>query len=351
MCTPLSLSLCSPALGGAFALAVAAAAASAPAQAVVYASRNGGNVASCGPLGGPLLQHSFSLTTATNDNLAVSDPGGGTGSLAWFASTAQAQLTSTATTSGIALSVSGGLTRGPFLGIPIWTLADGRDEWLITITAPTRFTLHASLSTASTESTVPPSHFSFGGLGLVPDPGSPPPPYQATLAVPGSISVAASGTLMPGTYLAKLFGRAEGATYPVTSSYANSLVVTFQPAPAAAATARPAIGNPNSYTCSLPLLGQTWHANVDVASTGHAFAIVFASFSTANVPVAPGLTVLLGAPILEFLSVASGPIATYTFAMPSSPTLAGMLLSTQALHFGIGPALLLSNAQDLTLGF
>lgn len=347
MHTLLSLSTCAPALAGAILLAAAAA----PAQAVVYTSRNGSNFASCGPLGGPAIQHGFLSPTATNDSLAVSDPGGVTGSLAWFASAAQAQFTANPTTSGIALAVSGSITRGPFQGIPIWTLADGRDQWIITITAPTRFTLNATLSTASTEATVPPSHFTFGGAGLVPDPGSPPPPYQATLAVPGSVSLAASGTLMPGTYMAILFGRAESTTYPVTCSYSNSLVVTFQPAPAATATARPAVGNPDSYTCSLPLLGQTWHANVDVGSTGHGFAIVFAALTTANVPLAPGLTVLLGTPVLDFLPVASGPVANYAFAMPADPTLAGFQLATQALHLGFAPSLLLSNAQDLTLGF
>lgn len=342
------LALGSPPSLFATALAIAAAAALAPAQTVVYTSRNGGNLASCGPLGGPILQHTFSTTAATNDSLAVSDPGGTTGSITWSPSAATAQLTATATANGISLATAGSITRGPQPGLGLWTTADGRDQWLITITAPTRFTLSATLNTASTEATVPTSHFTFGGLGIVPDPGSPPPPYQHSLVAPGSFSLAASGTLMPGSYIAVLFGRAEGTTYPLTASYDNSLVVTFQPA--ATATARQAIGNPNSYTCSLPVLGQTWNASVDVGATGHGFAIVFASLSPATVPVAPGFTLLLAPPVSEFLPVAAGPVATYAFAMPSNPTLAGFQLATQALHFGIAPTLLLSNAQDLTLG-
>lgn len=337
-----------PAATFATALAIATTAYS-PAQAVVYTSRNGANLASCGPLFGPSVLHRFLTPTATNDSLAVSDPGGTTGSIVWSSSAATARLTATAAASGLSLAVNGGITRGSMPGFGIWTLADTRDEWVFTISAPTRFTLQATLTTASSEATVPPSHFTFGGLGLVPDPGSPPPPYQRTLNVPGTVTLAASGTLMPGTYLAMLFGRAEGTTYPFTGSYDNTMVVTFQPA--AVATARQAFGNPNSYTCSAPVLGQTWNASVDVGATGHALAVVFAAVSPANVPVSPGFTVLLGAPVFEFLPVAAGPVAAYTLAMPMDPTLAGFQLSTQAVHVGGSPPLLLSNAQDLTLGF
>lgn len=344
-----SLAMSSPPFAFATALAIAAAAALAPAQTVVYTSRNGGNFASCGPLGGPFAHNTFLSTIATNDNLAVSDPGGTVGSTTWSPSATTAQLTATATTNGISLTTAGSTTRGSQPGLGIWTTADGRDEWLFTITAPMRFTLNATLSTASTEATVPTSHFTFSGPGLVPDPGSPAPPYQRSLNAPGSVSLVASGTLMPGSYQARLFGRAEGTTYPLTASYNNSLVVTFQPA--ATATARQAIGNPNSYTCSVPLLGQTWHASVDLGATGHGFAIVFAASAPATVPVAPGFTLLLAPPFSEFLPVAAGPVATYSFAMPSNPTLAGFPLATQALHFGIAPTLLLSNALDLTLGF
>lgn len=321
----------------------------ASAQAVVYNSRNGSDVVSCGPLGGPSVSHTFTTTVAVGESLTVNDPGGIVGSTAWSASAASAQFSSTATSDGIALAVAGSVTRGALPGLGIWTLADGRDTWLFTITAPTRFTFSASLSTAGSEATVPPSHFTFAGFGIVPDPGSALPPYQATLTAPGATSLTASGTLLPGSYQVTLFGRAEGSTYPLSCSYSNSLALAFQPA--ATATPRAASGNPNSYTCSLPRLGQTWHANVDVGSTGHGFAIVFASSTAGSLPVAPGFTVLLGAPVLEFLPLSAGPVAAYAFPMPGDPGLAGFELSTQALHLGGAPTLLLSNAQDLRLGF
>ena len=131
--------------------------------------------------------------------------------------------------------------------------------------------------------------------------------------------------------------------------FAHSLTITFEPA--ATAIARPAFGNPNSYAWAVPLLGQTWNATVDVGSTGHLFAIVFASTSPGNLSLGPGFTVLLGGPMAEFLPIAAGPQAAYALALPANATLAGFQLSTQALHFGGASSLLLSNAQDLTLGF
>lgn len=322
-----------------------------PAQ-VVYTQRNGGNLAACGPLvGGPFGLHQFGTPTATSDTISVTDPGGS----GLPASAASAQFDAQPTATGISLLVAGSVQRTAPAGTFITALADGRDNWQFTLVAPMRFTLHASLSTAGTEATMPPSHFTFGGQtafgapAIVPDPGSPALPYQHTLQAPGAFALTATGTLLPGNYLITLFGRVESPASPFSMSYSHSFTLTLQPA--AQATSRQAAGNPNSFTSGLPLLGQTWNAAVDVGLTGHTFAIVFASFASAQVPVAPGFTVLLGGGAVEFLPFAPGPIAAYTFAMPGNPSLAGLPLFTQALHLGGAPTLLLSNARDLVLGF
>jgi hypothetical protein len=327
----------------------ACAAAFAPAQSVTYTARNGGNLVASGALvGGPFIHHTFLTPVPTHDPIAVSDPGGG----GLPASNATAQFDATATSTGFSLVFAGTADRG---GPPavIVALVDCRDQWQFTITTAMRFTLNASLTAASTEATVPPCHFTFqtfgGGAAIVPDPGSPPAPYQQTLSAPGSVAVAASGTMLPGTYLVNVFGRSEGTTWPYAGSFTTSLALTFQPA--ATVATRTAFGNPSSYTCTLPVLGQTWHANVDVGSTSHTFAMVFASLAPAQVPAGPGFTVLLGGPVLEFLPITAGPQAAYSLALPATPSLAGAQLFTQALHFGGAPSLLLSNAKDLTLGF
>ncbi|HEX5051158.1 MAG TPA: hypothetical protein VFZ65_05265 [Planctomycetota bacterium] len=321
------------------------AAAPVAAQSVIYTTRTGGNIVACGPLtGGPLVHHTFGTPIATNDSIAVSDPGTAT----LPASAAAAQLDAIATSTTFSLSMAGTATRTAPAGTFITALADGRDVWEFTLAAPVRFTLTASLNASSTDATVPPQHFTFAGA-IVPDPGAPPLPYQQTIQAPGSFTLAATGTLLPGQYFVSVFGRVESTSSPFTSSYSNSLTLTFQPA--ANATARQAFGNTNSYTCSLPVLGQTWNATVDVGLTGHSFAIVFASLLPGQVTLGPGFTVLLGGAPVEFLPIAPGPHATYAVVMPSDPTLAGFQLSTQALHFGVLPSLALSNAQDLTLGF
>lgn len=331
--------------GACFALSLVAVAAAMPAQSVVYTQRNGGDLAGCGQLvGGPAVWNQFLTPSPTNDSIAVSDPGGS----GLPASAASAQLVANPTTAGISLQVAGSVMRTAPAGTSITAVADSRDVWQFTLTAPMRFTLNASLSTASTEATMPPSHFTFAGA-IVPDPGSPAPPYQHTLQAPGSFSLTATGTLLPGNYFINLFGRAESMASPFSMSFTNSLTLTLQPA--AQATSRQASGNPNSFTSGLPVLGQPWNAAVDVGTTGHTFSLVFASLSTAQIPVAPGFTVLLGGSIAEFLPIAPGPIAAYTFAMPGDPSLAGFQLFTQALHFGGASSFLLSNSRDLVLGF
>lgn len=331
------------------ALALCGAAVSAPAQGATYTFRNGVNTAYCGAVvGGPGFLNRFLTPAPSNDAIAVTDPGG----VGFAASDASAQLTALPTANGIALALAGQAHRtAPPSAIN--AAAAAQDDWTFSIAQPVRFTLVATLSAASTESTVPPSHFTFaaagGGAAIVPDPASPSLPYQATLSAPGSLSLVASGTLLPGDYFIHIFGRAEGTTFPFTGSYNNSLTLTL--ASVAATAARQAAGNPNSYTCSLPLLGQTWNAAVDVGSTGHGFAAVVASLTPGNQQIAPGVTALVGGAVVPFLPIASGPIASYSLALPANPAFAGLAIFTQAIHFGTLPTLLMSNACDLTLGF
>jgi hypothetical protein len=330
--------------GACLALALFSASAATPAQSVVYTQRNGGNLAGCGQLvGGPSVWNRFLTPDPTNDSISVSDPGGS----GLPASAATARLDALPSTGGISLQVAGSAQRTAPAGTTITAVSDSRDVWQFTLSVPMRFTLHASLGTASTEATMPPSHFTFAGP-IVPDPGSPPLPYQHTLQAPGSFSLAATGTLLPGNFIITLFGRAESQASPFSMSFANSFSLTFQPA--AQATSRQVTGNPNSFTSGVPVLGQVWNAAVDVGSTGHTSAVVFASFAPAQIQIAPGLTLLLGGTVLEFLPVAPGPVAAYGFAMPANPALAGARLFTQAVHFGGAPSLRLSNSRDLTLG-
>ena len=49
--------------------------------------------------------------------------------------------------------------------------------------------------------------------------------------------------------------------------------------------------------------------------------------------------------------LAAGPLATYDLPVPAQPTFAGFSLSTQALHLGGVQPWVLSNAQDLELGY
>lgn len=340
---------CAPgaaATGPGFALlAVLAVAAAIPAQVVDYTARNGGNLATCGPLGaGPIVHHTFLTTAPVADPISVADPGGGSTP----ASSAFAQFTSAATQTSLDVAVVGSASRGAPAGT-VTALADGRDSWQLTILVPTRFALTAALAATSTETTVPPQHFAFTGGVITPDPGSPPPPYQHTLTTSGAFNLQANGLLAPGTYTFTLFGRAEGTTFPFSGSYAHALSLALFPA--AAIVARAAPGNANSFTGNRPVLGQSWQASVDVGSTGHAFALVFAATAPAQIPLPNGLTVLLGGPVFELLPLAPGPLAAYTLPLPHTPALAGARLYTQALHVGGAPALLATNALDLTLGF
>ena len=204
-------------------LAIACAAPSAAAQVVTYPWHNGANSATCGPLGGPSSTHFFPDLVTTHDSIALSDPGGPQ----WSASDANSSLHAVLGPNGISLSNSGSANRDPLLVFGTWATADARDNWQFNLSAPTRFTLSVSLNATSSESAAGPQTFFFVGTQILPDPGSPPAPYSSAVYGTGSFTLAASGTLGPGTYLVSLAGRTEGTSFPFSGSYDNSLLLAL----------------------------------------------------------------------------------------------------------------------------
>ncbi len=98
-----------------------------------------------------------------------------------------------------------------------------------------------------------------------------------------------------------------------------------------------------------PWLGTNYRAEVDLAATGHALAVLVAYAQRAE-RILPGGRVQLGSTPLGSL-VAHGPRARFVFALPADPSLVGLALTTQARLVGEGRPFALSNAQDLVLGF
>lgn len=333
------------------ALAVATAATTAPAQSLTFAAQNSQHTCYCGaPGSGPLIQHSFQTAAATSDFIAVSDPGSPGVTPSNAASQADAMLLPAA----ISIAIAGNSARGPLTGFGVYAAAAGREEWTIDLTATTHFTLNVALSAASSEpSTMPPLSFFVlaqgAGASITPDPGSAPTPYAFALTAPGSYALTASGTMTAGRYVVSLAGRAEGMSYPFDGAYAGS--VTLGIGSTAAVTTRNAGANPTSYSCTLPILGQTWQGTVDLTTTGHDSAALFGALAPALVPLPSGQTILLAGPLLALGPIASGPTATFSIPLPASAALAGFVLATQAIHFGTAPDFVLSNANDLTLGF
>ncbi|MEM7205729.1 MAG: zinc metalloprotease [Planctomycetota bacterium] len=122
---------------------------------------------------------------------------------------------------------------------------------------------------------------------------------------------------------------------------------------AAFVSTRNAGDNPLSYSATRPVLGGTVTASVDVASSGHNTGGLF-GFA------APLRTRFRGYVLLVDPSAApgellqlpfqSGPEAQFSLPIPSLSALSGMTIYTQAAHFGGAAGLVLSNAQDLTIG-
>ncbi len=122
---------------------------------------------------------------------------------------------------------------------------------------------------------------------------------------------------------------------------------------AAAVATRNSGSNPQSYEAGLAVLGSTWTATVDLTTTGHSFAVLFAFDGAADLTLNGGQHLLcanLGGHGKLVRLVQPGPVATFSFAVPNSASLCGFSLCTQAAHLGGVVPFALSNAQDLVLG-
>lgn len=145
-----------------------------------------------------------------------------------------------------------------------------------------------------------------------------------------------------------------GSTPPFPSW---GVVYAFERRPLASSRIRTAGGNPASYHVTAPpVLGTTCSATVDLGgTTGHPRALLvgYATPLTLTLPSGSVLLVNVADPRGELLGVAArpGPTASFSIWVPPVLEYAGYELATQALHFGGGSPPVLSNAQDLFLGF
>ena len=123
----------------------------------------------------------------------------------------------------------------------------------------------------------------------------------------------------------------------------------------ASSTFRNAGTNPASYTVvGDPVLGGSFQADIDVGSTGHSLGGLVGFGSPFTFTLGGGQTLLVdvtdpGGELLGLVSL-PGPIVSYTIDVPSDCALYGFTLSTQAVHV-VGAPFLLSNAQDMVVGF
>ncbi|MEW6071342.1 MAG: choice-of-anchor J domain-containing protein [Planctomycetota bacterium] len=134
----------------------------------------------------------------------------------------------------------------------------------------------------------------------------------------------------------------------------DNVVITGPPA---SATSRNAGTNPASHTAvTLPVLGATYTATVDLGgTTGHNLAWLVGYSTPITLPLGGGQTLLANVadPNGELLlqPFLAGPVATYNLPVPVDVAFAGVAASTQALHIGGVQPWALSNAQDLVLGY
>ena len=102
------------------------------------------------------------------------------------------------------------------------------------------------------------------------------------------------------------------------------------------------------------MLGGTFSGTVDLSTTGHGLALLFA-FDSRRTFTFPGGQVLLcsdrgGVGELLQQTATPGPLAVFSIPVPLDMSLCGFALSSQALHFGTVVPFALSNAQDLVAG-
>jgi len=117
----------------------------------------------------------------------------------------------------------------------------------------------------------------------------------------------------------------------------------------ASASFRNSGSNPASFTCNAPVLGASWSGTVDLTTTGHSSAYLYAFAAQTTTTLSQG-QVLLGSGQLARFGPVAGPLASFSLAVPISTSLCGLHLTTQALHLGTVQPFATSNAMDLVLG-
>ena len=111
--------------------------------------------------------------------------------------------------------------------------------------------------------------------------------------------------------------------------------------------------NPSSYVAEPPRIGRIWKGTVDLTTTGHTNALVFAFESAAQIPLSGGQQLLIadsGSGELLGFAPRPGPLAVFTIPVPMDVSMLGRYVGSQAIHFGGVFPFALSNAMDLYLG-
>lgn len=122
----------------------------------------------------------------------------------------------------------------------------------------------------------------------------------------------------------------------------------------ATAQQRNAGSNPDVLRSGPSILGTTWTASIDMTVTGHALATVIGYVGSLNMTLPGGQVLLTNAldPGGELLGRApqSGPLASFSLAIPNEPALCDTNVSVQGVLVGTVSPFALSNAVDLVVG-
>jgi len=123
---------------------------------------------------------------------------------------------------------------------------------------------------------------------------------------------------------------------------------------ASANLTRNAGANPMSLSTGSPTINTNVAATVDLSTTGHSNALIFAFQDSLELDLGAGRTLLtdITHPAGEVLSLGAvaGPTANFNIPIPNDAGLCGFSISLQAIHFGGVVPFELSNAQDWVVG-
>ena len=131
---------------------------------------------------------------------------------------------------------------------------------------------------------------------------------------------------------------------------ASAVVGGYSPCGPATLVSRNAGINPDSFSGTPPVLGETWDTTVDLSTTGHPFAFIMGFEQPLETTLPNGYTLLVN--VLsnrgELLSspVVAGPTANFSIPIPNDPCICEFDFYAQAVHFNNGQDYALSNALD-----